>query len=92
MNVKLLLFISCGSCKMQSAEKEKAPRVHSLEYVLHALLRKQHHQTQTLVTPRPVTAYPMQGGNKRLCLAGASAMTAAEVTPYLQRFVELKLS
>ncbi|XP_020603565.1 mediator of RNA polymerase II transcription subunit 17-like [Orbicella faveolata] len=75
----------------KSAEKEKAPRVHSLEYALHSLLRKQHHQTQTLVTPRPVTAYPMQGGNKRLCLAGASAMTAAEVTPYLQRFVELTL-
>lgn len=66
------------------ADKEKAPRMHSLEYALHALLRKQHHQTQTLVTPRPVTAYPMQGGNKRLCLAGPSGMSAAEVTPYLQ--------
>ena len=87
--VYYMLFLFC---KLQLAEKEKAPRVHSLEYALHSLLRKQHHKTQTLVTPRPVTAYPMQGGNKRLCLAGASGMTAAEVTPYLQRFVDHKLS
>ncbi|KAJ7365370.1 Mediator of RNA polymerase II transcription subunit 17 [Desmophyllum pertusum] len=80
------------SCRKNNSEessskmthRDKAPRAHSLEYALHSLLRKQHYQAQTLLTPHPVTAYPTQGGNKRLCLAGPSAMTAAEVAPYLQ--------
>lgn len=73
----------------QLSQKDKAPRVHSLEYALHSLLRKQHHQAHTLLTPHPVTAYPVQGGNKRLCLTGPSALTATEVAPYLQRSVHL---
>ena len=72
-------------------QKDKAPRAYSLEYALHSLLRKQHCQAQSLPTPRPVTAYPMQGGSKRLCLAGASALRTAEVAPNLQRCVEFCL-
>lgn len=80
------------SCRKNSSEensskvahKDKAPRAYSLEYSLHSLLRKQHLKAQSLQTPRPVTAYPMQGGSKRLCLAGASALTTSEVAPNLQ--------
>ncbi|KAL9954998.1 hypothetical protein ACROYT_G042591 [Oculina patagonica] len=80
------------SCRKSNSEnkssklshKDKAPRANSLEYALHSLLRKQHHQAHTLLTPHPVTAYPVQGGNKRLCLAGPSALTATEVAPHLQ--------
>lgn len=74
------------------AHKDKAPRAYSLEYSLHSLLRKQHLKTQSLQTPRPVTAYPMQGGSKRLCLAGASALTSAEVAPNLQRYLEFSIN
>lgn len=74
------------------AHKDKAPRAYSLEYSLHSLLRKQHLKTQSLQTPRPVTAYPMQGGSKRLCLAGASALTMSEVAPNLQRYIEFSIN
>lgn len=66
------------------AQKDRAPRAYSLEYSLHSLLRKQHLKTHSLPTPHPVTAHPMQGGSKRLRLAGASALTTVEVAPNLQ--------
>ncbi|CAH3112044.1 unnamed protein product, partial [Porites lobata] len=72
------------SFKSAQSQQDTVSYDQSLEYALHSLLRKRHHQAQALPTPRPVTAYPMQGGSKRLCLAGASALTAAEVAPCLQ--------
>ena len=73
--------------QMTQPHQHTVPCDHTLEYALHSLLRRRHHQAQALPTPRPVTAYPTQGGSKRLCLAGASALTAAEVAPCLQRCV-----
>jgi len=70
--------------KMTQPHQDTVLCDHTLEYALHSLLRRRHHQAQALPTPRPVTAYPTQGGSKRLCLAGASALTAAEVAPCLQ--------
>ncbi|XP_068683703.1 mediator of RNA polymerase II transcription subunit 17-like [Montipora foliosa] len=64
--------------------QDAVPSDQSLVCSLHCLLRKRHHQVHALPTPRPVTAYPLQGGAKRLCLAGASALTAAEVASDLQ--------
>lgn len=69
---------------MPQADQDAAPSDQSLVYSLHCLLRKRHHQAHTLQTPRPITAYPSQGRSKRLCLAGASALTAAEVADDLQ--------
>ena len=74
---------------MKQTNQDAVPSDQSLQYALHSLLRKRHHQALALPTPRPVTAYPMQGGSKRLCLAGASGLTAAEVAPDLQRFVDV---
>lgn len=69
---------------VSKVNQDGAPCDKSLEYALHSLLRKRHHQAHALPTPRPVTAFPIQGGSKRLCLAGPSALTAAEVAPDLQ--------
>ena len=72
---------------LTQANQDAVPSDQSLVCSLHCLLRKRHHQVHALPTPRPVTAYPLQGGAKRLCLAGASALTAAEVASDLQRCV-----
>jgi len=90
--LKVLLYTFLLKCnrflfQMTQRHQDTAPCDHTLEYALHSLLRRRHHQAQALPTPRPVTAYPTQGGSKRLCLAGASALTAAEVAPCLQRCV-----
>ena len=69
---------------MSQVDQDAVPCDQSLVYSLHCLLRKRHHQAHTLQAPRPITAYPSQGRSKRLCLAGPSALTAAEVADDLQ--------
>ncbi|KAK2568694.1 Mediator of RNA polymerase II transcription subunit 17 [Acropora cervicornis] len=70
--------------KPLKVDQDSVPCDQSLVYSLHCLLRKRHHQAHTLQAPRPITAYPSQGRSKRLCLAGPSALTAAEVADDLQ--------
>ena len=56
-----------------------APSSQSLRYALHALLRKRHRTDQSAANPGGATSYPIQGGAKRLRLAGVEALTASEV-------------
>ena len=80
LNIKNITIVSL----MSQVDQDAVPCDQSLVYSLHCLLRKRHHQAHTLQAPRPITAYPSQGRSKRLCLAGASALTAAEVADDLQ--------